>query len=109
MSEISISAEVEETVRALGDKYLWWEAVTPGGHSLHRMIAQTMRYGTYDDIRRLESVLSTGMLAQAMIASAPGWFDDRRWSFWRGRLAYDGASGIPEERPKRRFTDAAVL
>jgi hypothetical protein len=44
-----------------------------------------------------------------MRTSAAGWFDDRSWSFWRGRLSHGGEADIPEHAPKRTFTDASVL
>jgi hypothetical protein len=71
------------------------------------MIAQIMRLGTYDHILRLEEIVEPDGLANVMILSAPGWFDDRSWDFWRGRLS--SRSDIPPRRPKRTFAHAEML
>ena len=90
----------------IGAKYLWWEPVDKEPHSTRRQIAQIMHLGTYADVRRLEGVLSPDQLAEIMINAEPGWFDDRSWAFWRGRLAIESSSNVPVTPPKRRFVDA---
>ena len=96
-------------VAALARKYLWWEAIDEDGHSMPRALAQIMRFAVYDDLLRLESLVTPSALAEVMINSAPGWFDDRSWDFWRGRLSHAGVRGIPERRPIRTFARADML
>jgi hypothetical protein len=33
----------------------------------------------------------------------PGWFGDRSWEFWRGRLSRALKQAMPEEAPRRSF------
>ena len=93
-------------IAGIGAKYLWWDAVGEGSHGTRRQVAQIMQLGTYADVLRLEEVLSAAQLTEIMLNAEPGWFDDRSWAFWRGRLAVAVSSGVPVEPPKRRFINA---
>lgn len=62
-----------------------------------------MSLGLFDDIRRLEMTLGPNVLAEAMLTAEPGWFSERSWEFWRGRLALTTNRAIPEVPPRRSF------
>jgi hypothetical protein len=109
MNEALLPSDKAAFIADLAKKYVWWDAVDPNGHTLARMIAQIMRLGTYDDILRLEDIADPSVLADVMRNSAPGWFDDRSWDFWRGRLSRSGMCDIHEQRPLRTFTRAPTL
>jgi hypothetical protein len=96
-----------DLIAELGRKYLWWESIGSQPHSEERVIAQAMDLGTFDDIRRMEKTLGSKRLAQVMLQAAPGWFSDRSWEFWRGRLSIALGRELPEEAP-RRLLDAAM-
>jgi len=84
-------------------KYLWWEPVGDESHSEFRIIAQAMNFGTFDDIRRLETTLGFHRLADVMRRAEPGWIGDRSWEFWRGRLSRALDQAMLEEAPRRSF------
>src|ERR1051326_6444042 len=87
-------------------RYVWWrEERAP---SEHRIIAQVMNFGTYDDIRRLEAAYGPQELRAVMLRAQPGWIGARWGEFWRGRVAFAGAEAIPEARPGRTFDAPAV-
>lgn len=109
MIEARLSRDAIHAIEDMARRYLWWKAVAADGHSSERMIAQIMRFGTYDDIRKMELIVTPDVLAEAMRTSAPGWFDDRSWGFWRGRLSLAGETDIPEQRPQRTFAHANML
>ena len=109
MNQLALSPEKVAEISGLAQRYLWWPSVDEGGHSLPRKIAQIMRLGTYEDVRRLEAILGEAVLVQVMAESQPGWFDDRSWDFWRGRLSVSGGREIPEQRPKRTFAHVSML
>lgn len=67
-----------------------------------------MNFGTYEDIRELEAVLGRARLVDVMLNAEPGWFSDRSWEFWRGRLSFATGTALPERAPRRVF-DAAAL
>jgi len=96
-----------EIIAGFGRKYLWWEPVGGQPHSEDRIIAQTMNLGTYDDILLLEQTVGKPRLAEVMLHAEPGWFNDRSWEFWRGRLSFATGAMIPREAPRRAF-DAAM-
>lgn len=109
MTTDNACASTTAAIERMAQRYLWWKAVAAEGHSTDRMVAQIMRFGSYDDIRRLEALLEPEDLAAVMMGSAPGWFDDRSWDFWRGRLSLSGISDIHEHRPKRTFAHASMF
>jgi hypothetical protein len=92
-------------IAELERKYLWWRPVSDSAHSTERVIALAMDLGTFDDIRRLEQTFGPCRLAEVMLRAAPGWFSQRSWEFWRGRLstALARTDTIPEEPPRRSF------
>jgi hypothetical protein len=100
--------DAEVLVAELAHKYLWWNPAGGGRHPEQRIIAQAMNLGTFDDIRRLERTFGPHRLAQVMLEAAPGWFSDRSWELWRGRLSLALGTALPEEPPRRSFHASAV-
>jgi hypothetical protein len=90
-------------IAELERKYLWWAPVGAEPHSELRIIAQAMNFGTFHDIRRLEKTFGFHRLAEVMRHAEPGWFGDRSWEFWRGRLSRALEQAMPEEAPRRSF------
>jgi hypothetical protein len=95
-------------IEKLGRKYLWWRPVDGRAFSEDRVIAQVMDLGTYDDLLLLEATLGQPRLTGIMRDAEPGWFSDRSWEFWRGRLSFATGATIPARAP-RRALDAAPL
>jgi hypothetical protein len=95
-------------ISELARKYLWWEPVGGEPHSEARIIAQAMNLGTFDDIRRLEKTLGPQRLTDVMRQAEPGWFSDRSWELWRGRLSRALGEAMPEEAPRRSFHAEAI-
>jgi hypothetical protein len=93
----------EKAIAEFGRKYLWWKPVGATSHSDDRIIAQTMNLGTYDDILLLEQTVGCARLVGIMLHAEPGWFSDRSWEFWRGRLSVATGATIPNEAPRRAF------
>jgi hypothetical protein len=89
------------SIAELGRKYLLWDPVSDESPSENRIIAQTMNFGTFDDIVILEQTVGKNRLVEVMLRAEPGWFSDRSWEFWRGRLSLAAGGAIPEEAPRR--------
>jgi hypothetical protein len=98
----------QSLIDELGRKYLWWRPVDGEPFPQDRVIAQIMNLGTYDDILRLEAVLGRAYLVEVMLHAAPGWFSDRSWEFWRGRLSFATGAAVPEKAPRRTFDGASL-
>jgi hypothetical protein len=97
----------QATIAGFGRKYMWWEPIDGQPHSEDRIIAQTMNLGTWDDILLLEQTVSKTRLVEIMLRAEPGWFSDRSWEFWRGRLSFATGAAIPDKAPRRSFHAAA--
>jgi hypothetical protein len=95
-------------VAELEKKYVWWAPVGSASHSVGRVITQAMNLGTFEDIRRLEKTLGAACLAEVMLEAAPGWFSERSWEFWRGRLSLALGKALPEEPPRRSLHAEAL-
>jgi hypothetical protein len=89
-------------------KYFWWEPVGSQPRSDARILAQAMNLASFEDVRRLETIVGTDRLAEIMRIAQPGWLNDKSWEFWRGRLSLATGQAIPEEPPRRSF-DAGAL
>jgi hypothetical protein len=85
----------------LAARYIWWR--DPDPPSDDRIIAQVMNFGTYEDVRRLESAYGPEELRAVMLRAQPGWISRRSWNFWRARLSFAGAGPIPQAPPRRAF------
>jgi hypothetical protein len=100
--------DTDALLAELERKYLWWQPIGGGRPARERVIAQAMNLGTFDDIRRLERTFGRHRLAEVMCGAAPGWFSDRSWEFWRGRLSLALGKALPEAPPRRSFDAPAA-
>jgi hypothetical protein len=97
----------EALTKELETKFFWWEPIgSPRTHA--RILAQAMDLASFEDVRRLETVVGADTLAELMLHAEPGWLSDRSWEFWRGRLTLATGRTLPEEPPRRSF-DAPAL
>ena len=101
MTSPSPAEHRREVLDGLARRYVWWR--DPGGPDDDVIIAQVMNLGTWDDIQRLEAVLTVTDLRDAMLKARAGWISPPSWSFWRGRLMAEGCADIPDTPPKRAF------
>jgi hypothetical protein len=108
---MSIANEItlpRDLASELEKKYFWWEPVGSQPRSDLRILAQAMDLASFEDVRRLETIVGVDQLADVMANAEPGWLNDKSWDFWRGRLSL--ATGrVIAEQPPRRFPDAAKL
>lgn len=109
MQDIALDDQRAREVADLARRYFWWDPIGATGRPLMRQIAQIMHLGTYDDILRLDRLVGREFLADVLLNSEPGWFDDRSWEFWRGRLSGASLRPLPVERPRRTFADNAAV
>lgn len=84
-------------------RFFWWEPVGDQPRSHARILAQAMHLAPFEEVRRLETTLGPQRLADAMITAEPGWFDERSWEFWRGRLSRAANRPLPMTPPRRSF------
>jgi hypothetical protein len=89
-------------------KFFWWEPVGSQPRSDARILAQAMSMAGFAEVRRLEQMLGCDLLAETMLQAEPGWFDERSWEFWRGRLTRATGRPIPDAAPARSFDAGPV-
>jgi hypothetical protein len=97
-----------ELLSELERKFFWWEPVGSQPRSDARILAQAMSMAGFDEMRRLEQMLGCDLLAETMLQAEPGWFDERSWEFWRGRLTRSTGRPIPDAAPARSFDAGPV-
>ena len=99
-SEVSISNEL---ARELESRFFWWKPLAP--RSTARILAQAMNFGPFETVLRLEREIGSNRLTDTMLNAEPGWFDERSWEFWRGRLVLATGRAIPMTPPRRSLDD----
>jgi hypothetical protein len=108
---MSISAErliSADLASELERKYFWWDPIGLQPRSEIRILAQAMSLASFNEVRRLETIIGPSRLADVMLRAEAGWISDRSWEFWRGRLGRTAGKAIPEAPPRRTF-DAGVF
>jgi hypothetical protein len=83
-------------------KYIWWEAPENAVTTPHRIIAQVMNLGTFEDAQALLRAVGEAEFRQALIAARPGEFSERSWHYWHLVLGVTQLDAIPP-MPVRRF------
>lgn len=89
-------------------KYFWWEPVGSQPRSDARIFAQAMELASFAEIRRIERTLGHERLVALMRRAEPGWFSEKSWEFWRGRLSAAAGQALPDQ-PPQRTVDAPKL
>jgi hypothetical protein len=92
-----------DLIAELENEYFWWEPVGSQPRSETRILAKAMDQASFADIRRLETVVGPERLVEVMAQAEPGWFSDRSWQLWRGRLSLATGLPIAAEPPRRSF------
>lgn len=92
----------------LEQKYFWWEPVGSQPRSDARVLAQAMELASFADIRRMENEVGPDRLVEIMRQAEPGWFSEKSWGFWRGRLAAATGQSIPDQPPRRSLHAHAI-
>ena len=85
----------------MAQRYIWWQPPEAPVADPHRVIAQVMDIGTFEDIQALAGVVGKNTLIRVLKHARPGWFRPRSWAFWHTALGLATACRIPPI-PSRR-------
>jgi hypothetical protein len=83
-------------------KYLWWWDSERPIDDAHRVIAQVMDIGTFEDVQELRTLAGDDALREALIAAKPGEFSPRSWNYWHLMLEVADLDDVPP-LPSRRY------
>lgn len=83
-------------------KYVWWKSEEEAAEQPERIIAQVMNIGDFDDVRALEMLAGTELLAKILNEAEIGQFSPRSWSYWHYRLDLAAVDEVPT-MPSRRL------
>ena len=92
----------------LEQKYFWWQPVGVRPRTNARILAQAMEFAALAEIRRIENVVGPDRLVEIMQQAEPGWFSEKSWEFWRGRLSTATGKAIPDQPPRRSLHATAL-
>jgi hypothetical protein len=83
-------------------KYIWWQTPETPVASPHRVIAQVMNIGTFDDAQALLRQVGEAEFKETLREARPGEFSERSWHYWHLVLGVTQPDTIPP-MPVRRF------
>jgi hypothetical protein len=83
-------------------KYIWWQAPETAVAKPHRVIAQVMNLGTFEDVRALLHQVDEGEFRKVLREARPGEFSERSWHYWHLVLGMTQPDAVPP-MPVRRF------
>jgi hypothetical protein len=84
-------------------KYIWWEPAAEVVKRPHRVIAQVMNIGDFDDVRTLLDVAGKEALQSVLRAAEPGWFNAKSWHYWHYALGLNRPNQPVPPLPAREF------
>ena len=79
-------------------KYIWWQVPETAIASPHRVIAQVMNVGTFEDVQTLLRRVGESKFKEVLREARPGEFFERSWHYWHlvlGLTQPDAISPMP--------------
>jgi hypothetical protein len=91
-----------ELLKRMAWKYIWWKTPEAAMAFPHRIMAQVMNIGDFDDVRELTEAVGDDVLRQVLSSAEAGEFNLRSWCYWHYRLGLAELGTVPP-LPQRRF------
>lgn len=76
----------EAKVSALARRLIWWKPPADALADPHRLLAQVMKLGTWNDILEAKRYWPRSAFCDALRHAPAGVFDARSWSYWHHML-----------------------
>ena len=93
---------VREILFPLAKKYIWWSRSEEAMMQPHRIIAQVMDIGDFEDAQEMMRALGEDILKDTIQHAEAGWFRPRSWHYWHYRLHLAKTGQVPP-LPKREL------
>lgn len=91
-----------QAIKAMAQKYIWWQNPIEAATWPERVIAQVMNMGDFDDAKYLLESVGDEAFIKALKNAQAGWFNERSWHYWHYRLELCLFGEVPA-LPVRRF------
>ena len=85
----------------LARRYVWWKTSSESLANPHRLLAQVMNIGAWQDVEQLREVVDDDILRDVLRTAQPGEFNRRSWNFWHLCLEMPYGPDLPP-LPQRR-------
>ena len=87
-------------------KYIWWQTPESAITSPHRIIAQVMNLGTFEDAQAALEHFGADAFKNALASAPAGALNPRSWNFWHLYLGLANGPGEVPPMPVRKMEDA---
>ena len=91
-----------ELLKNLARKYIWWKSPEEAVLFPHRIIAQVMNIGGFDDMQSLAESAGDPLLRDVLQNAEVGEFNPRSWTYWHYRLGLARPGQVPS-MPQRKL------
>jgi hypothetical protein len=106
MGGAAMDSLLDPRLELIARRYAWWRSPADAVADPHRLVAQVMALGTWEDAHWLLRVWGRDAFLRVLQAPPPGVLDARAWRFWHLRLL--GAPRAEPRPPGRRIPGAAA-
>lgn len=76
-------------------RVIWFEKPEEALADPVRFLAYVMTYGTAEDLKALDGIVSKDELREALDKAPPGVFDQRSWAYWNLKCGRQPAPPLP--------------
>ena len=97
MERKDFAPEAWEFLLEVAPKVIWWKTAGESLQFPRQVIAGVMDLGTFEETRKLQSLVSKSLLQEVLSHAEPGQFCPRSWTYWH--LCLNGLvdSQVPAE------------
>jgi hypothetical protein len=90
-----LSVEALACLRRLAARYVWWKTPDQAMQYPHRVAAQVMNLGTWEDWVAMWEAVGDDFLRSVLQHAEAGQFEIRSWHYWHYRLGLADYPGRP--------------
>ena len=93
-----------DALKPYARRYIWWQTPEEAVRDPHRLMAQVMDIGTFEDARDLIRLVGETRLREVLEQSQAGWLRPCSWSYWHYRLGLAETEQDIPPLPERRIS-----
>ena len=78
--------KTEDVILEMARNFVWWKEPQEAALNIIDLLCRALRYGSWEDIQRLEAVVGRNAFCEALLHSSPGILDEPSWNYWHHRF-----------------------